>query len=102
MLFSDKLKIGHISLCAYLLQCQRAKIVFVSPYMENRFQGDTQLFDRTCIFVKNANIKFSHFFGTITWSAFFVELNFFFVRTKSVNFPAILCIKKCLSISENF
>jgi len=69
---------------------------YVSP-----FQGDAQLSVRTCIFVKNANmkfshfscifvknanIKFSHFFGIIAWSAFFVELNFVFVRTKSVNF----------------
>jgi len=34
---------------------------YVSPYMKNRFQGDAQLFVRTCIFVKNANMKFSHF-----------------------------------------
>jgi len=34
---------------------------YVSPYLENRFQGDAQLFVRTRTFVKNANIKFSHF-----------------------------------------
>jgi len=35
---------------------------YVSPYLENRFQNDAQLFVGTCIFVKNANIEFSHFF----------------------------------------
>jgi len=32
---------------------------YVSPYLENRFQG---MFEGTRIFVKNANIKFSHYF----------------------------------------
>jgi len=45
---------------------------YVLPYLENRFQG---MFIGTRIFVKNAKIKFSHFFfGMITWSALFVEL----------------------------
>jgi len=48
---------------------------YVSPYLENRFQGDAQLFVGTRIFVKNANIKFSYFFGMITWSILFVEFH---------------------------
>jgi len=46
-------------MCIFIAMPESKNRLYVSPYLENRFQGDAQLFIRTRIFVKSTNIKIS-------------------------------------------